>query len=149
MAYYPSSIKNDFTTKVNFVTTVGAADVNDLQGEVTALESYLGTSINVGSGWVGTFDNITTAWPTLKARLANLEYGLNNALNSAVPTGGTAGQTLVKNSSTNYDFAWATSSGTSLPSQTGQSGNYLTTDGTSASWAAVQATFSPFLLIGA
>ena len=149
MAYYPSSIKNDFTTKVNFVTTVGAADVNDLQGEVTALESYLGTSVNVGSGWIGTFDKVTTAWPTLKARLANLEYGLNNALNAAVPAGGTTGQTLVKNSSTNYDFSWATSSGTSLPSQAGQSGNYLTTNGTTASWAAGQTDFSPFLIMGA
>lgn len=35
-----------------------------------------------------------------------------------------------------------------LPSQTGNSGKYLTTDGTTASWATVEAGFNPFLLSG-
>ncbi len=52
-----------------------------------------------------------------------------------VPTGGTTGQVLQKNSSTNYDTSWITFS--SLPSQTGNNGKYLTTDGSTASWATV------------
>jgi len=36
-----------------------------------------------------------------------------------------------------------------LPSQTGNSGKYLTTDGTNASWSSVEAGFNPFLLMGA
>lgn len=36
-----------------------------------------------------------------------------------------------------------------LPSQTGNAGKYLTTDGTTASWAVVEAGFNPFLLMGA
>ena len=45
--------------------------------------------------------------------------------------------------------SWAVVS--QVPSQTGQSGKYLTTDGTSASWEAVQADATPttFLLMGA
>ena len=45
--------------------------------------------------------------------------------------------------------SWAVVS--QVPSQTGQSGKYLTTDGTSASWSAVQADATPttFLLMGA
>lgn len=36
-----------------------------------------------------------------------------------------------------------------LPDQTGNAGTYLTTDGTNASWSAVEAGFNPFLLMGA
>lgn len=36
----------------------------------------------------------------------------------------------------------------SLPSQTGNDGKYLTTDGTNASWATVEAGLNPFLLVG-
>jgi hypothetical protein len=36
-----------------------------------------------------------------------------------------------------------------LPSQSGNTGKYLTTDGTTASWATVEAGFNPFLLMGA
>jgi len=146
--YYPSTIKNDFSTKVNFVTTVEAADVNDLQNEVTAVESYLGTNINVGSGWIGVFDTVTSNWPTLKARLTNIEYGLYDAYIAKAPAGGTTGQVLAKNSNSDYDYSW-TAPGSSLPSQTGQAGNYLTTNGTTASWAPSQGGFNSFLLIGA
>lgn len=36
-----------------------------------------------------------------------------------------------------------------LPSQTGNTGKYLTTDGTTASWAEVNVGFNPFMLMGA
>lgn len=53
-----------------------------------------------------------------------------------VPAGGTTGQLLAKNSNTDYDTEWVdTPDG--LPSQTGNSGKYLTTDGTVASWGTV------------
>ncbi len=42
-----------------------------------------------------------------------------------------------------------TSSVEGLPSQTGNGGKYLTTDGTTASWATVEAGFNPFMLMGA
>jgi hypothetical protein len=62
---YPGAVKV-FTAKVDFADTVLAEHVNSLQDEVNALESTLGTYIKTGSGWNGSFDQITTAWPTLK-----------------------------------------------------------------------------------
>ena len=67
-----------FTTKVDFTDTVLAEHVNSLQNEVTALQENLGTFIKTGSGWVGSFDLVTTNWNTLKDRLANMEYGLKD-----------------------------------------------------------------------
>lgn len=144
-ASYPSSVKS-FTTKTDFSDTVIAEHINSLQDEVTSVESTLGASIKTGSGWVGSFDQVTTSWSTLKDRIANIEYGLNTAYAGKIPTGGSTGQILVKNSSSNYDVSWG-SAGTSLPSQTGNSGKLLTTNGSSASWIDV-ATFHPFLLVG-
>ena len=84
-ASYPSTVKA-FTTKVDFADTVFAAHINDLQDEVNSLESNLGTSIKTGSGWVGSFDLVTTNWNSLKDRIANIEYGLNIAYTARVPT---------------------------------------------------------------
>jgi hypothetical protein len=144
-ASYPSSVKS-FTTKVDFSDTVIAAHVNDLQDEVTAIESTLGSSIKTGSGWVGSFDQVTTSWSSLKDRIANIEYGLNSAYSGKIPTGGTSGQVLTKNSGTNYDVTW-TSVPSTLPSQTGNSTKFLTTNGTSASWVNLD-TLHSFLLAG-
>lgn len=102
-AYYPSSLRNNFSTKVDFVTTVFAEHVNSLQEEVTAIETVIGTTPTASSGWVGTFNTTTTNWPTLKARLNNIEFGLKGAVDGKIPTGGTTGQVLRKTS--NADFA--------------------------------------------
>ena len=147
-ALYPSSVKS-FTTKVDFTDTVLAEHVNSLQDEVRALESTLGTYINVGSGWVGSFDQITTNWNTLKDRLANIEYGLNAVYTERLPSGGTTGQVLVKTSNSDYAVGWST--GNFLPDQADNNGKFLTTDGSNASWATVAQggeTISSFLLAG-
>ena len=147
-ASYPASVKT-FTTKVDFADTVLAEHVNSLQDEVNSLEANLGTYIKTGSGWVGSFDTITTNWNTLKDRLANIEYGLNISYSAKLPTGGSTGQVLVKSSSSDYEVEWSTFDG--LPSQTGNDGKYLTTDGSTASWAPASATgeaISSFLLAG-
>jgi hypothetical protein len=115
---------------------------------VNSLQANLGTFIKTGSGWVGEFDQITTAWDSLKDRLANIEYGLADVWN-AVPVGGTTGQVLTKTSGTNYATEWSTID--ALPSQSGNDGRYLTTDGSTASWQVVATgadAFSQFLLAG-
>ena len=145
-AYYPTNVKT-FTTKADYTTTILAEHVNSLQDEVTALETYLGTYPYVSSGWVGAFDETTVNWPSLKERLANIEYGIHTR---GIPSGGTSGQVLLKNSSTDYDAVWTTTS--FLPAQTGNAGKYLTTDGSNPSWALAAATgemISSLLLIGA
>lgn len=147
-AQYPAAVKS-FTTKVDFTDTVLAEHVNTLQDEVAALQSYIGTYINVGSGWVGEFDQLTTEWDSLKDRLANIEYGLNLVYTERLPLGGTTGQVLVKASNDNYDTEWSTFDG--LPSQSGNAGKYLITDGSTASWATANTqsdNFSQFLLSG-
>jgi hypothetical protein len=147
-AAYPSTVKS-FTTKVDFTDTVLAEHVNSLQDEVRSLETNLGTSIATGSGWVGSFDQVTINWNTVKDRIANIEYGLNVAYTAKLPTGGTTGQVLVKSSGSDYDTGWV--DGNFLPSQSGNNGKYLTTDGSTASWATVAQggeTISSFLLAG-
>ena len=79
-AAYPATVKS-FTTKVDFSDTVLAEHVNSLQDEVNSLQANIGTFIKTGSGWVGAFDQVTTAWNTLKDRLANIEYGLGEVYN--------------------------------------------------------------------
>ena len=86
-ASYPASVKS-FTTKVDFTDTVLAEHVNSLQDEVNSLQANLGTFIKTGSGWVGEFDVVTTAWNTLKDRLANMEYGIKDVYDDYVSRSG-------------------------------------------------------------
>jgi hypothetical protein len=147
-AAYPTTVKS-FTTKVDFTDTVLAAHVNNLQEEVVAVQTELGTDVAVGSGWIGVFDSITTNWNTLKDRLANMEYGIQGALDASIPTGGSTGQVLTKTSNSNYAVAWQTID--ALPSQSGNAGKYLTTNGITATWANLATNaddFSQFLLAG-
>jgi hypothetical protein len=146
-ASYPAAVKS-FVTKVDFADTILAEHVNSLQEEVNSLQANLGTFIKTGSGWVGSFDQVTTAWDSLKDRLANIEYGLADVWN-AVPVGGATGQVLTKTSGTDYATEWSTID--ALPSQSGNDGRYLTTDGSTASWQVVATgadAFSQFLLAG-
>lgn len=137
---YPEQVRAFGNDVVNFTDTILAEHVNYLRAEVNSIETVLGTYLTLSSGWVGSFTepNISYTWDSLKDRLANIEYGLHTAYAAKTPTGGTTGQVLVKNSSTNYDFSWTTFTG--LPSQSGNSGKYLTTDGTNASWGTVSAS---------
>lgn len=61
-----------------------------------------------------------------------------------VPTGGTTGQVLAKVNGTDYNTQWVTpnAGGSSLPTQTGNAGRVLTTDGTTASWTSSGASLT-------
>lgn len=135
--YYPASVVSYGADVVDFSSTVLAAHINTLRAEVSSVESVLGTYVTLSSGWVGSFTqpSISYTWGTLKDRINNIEYGLNAVYNAMVPTGGTSGQVLVKNSGTDYDFSWTTAN--FLPSQGSNNGKFLTTNGTAASWAAI------------
>ncbi len=63
---------------------------------------------------------------------------------------GTNGYLLTSNSSATNGIEWAAAP-VSLPSQTGNTGKYLTTDGSTASWATIVTDPSPtaFMLMGA
>jgi hypothetical protein len=134
---YPGAVRNFGSDVVNFTTTILAEHVNYLRAEVNSVETVLGTYLNLSSGWSGSFTEptISYTWDSLKDRLANIEYGLHTAYAAKTPTGGTSGQVLQKNSSSNYDFSWVTFNG--LPTQTSQTGKFLTTDGSAASWSTI------------
>lgn len=136
-AQYPGAVKS-FVSKTDLIDTVYAEHVNSLQDEVNSIEATLGTSIKTGSGWVGAFDQVTTSWNTLKDRIANIEYGLAVSYTAKVPTGGSTNQVLTKSSGSDYALSWTTIN--ALPSQGSNSGKYLTTNGSSASWATLPAT---------
>lgn len=62
----------------------------------------------------------------------------NNLNGVGVPSGGTTNQLLKKTSDTDFQIGW-TDAPTELPSQTSNSGKFLTTNGSSPSWATVDA----------
>lgn len=134
---YPTGTKNFGSDVLNFSDTVFAEHVNTLRAEVVSIEDTLGSYLTLSSGWVGSFTRpvISYTWSDLKTRLANIEYGLSDAYNAKTPSGGTSGQVLAKTSSSDYDFTWVTVS--TVPSQTGNSGKFLTTNGSSASWSSI------------
>jgi hypothetical protein len=108
-AYYPSNIKNDFNPHVDFTETVISAHVNDLQNEVTAIETTLGTYPLTSSGWSTTgFDTSTTTWSTVKDRLNNIEVGIANtraqvsAISAETLSGTTLKSTITGSSLTSF-----------------------------------------------
>jgi hypothetical protein len=68
-------------------------------------------------------------------------YATTTALNNLIPT--QTGQTGKYLTTNGSALSWATvSAGSSLPTQTGQTGKYLTTDGTTSSWAVVASAYT-------
>ena len=80
-------------------------------------------------------------WVTLGASpVTDFKILGSNTVGWIPPTAdGSPNQFLTTDGSGNLD--WASASGDELPSQTGHSGKYLTTNGTSASWASTSAAF--------
>ena len=76
-ASYPSAVR-PFTTKVNVLDIVDAADPNSLQEEVVAIESTIGLNpaLSTSPSASGTFVTTSTQYATLVQRLANIETGI-------------------------------------------------------------------------
>ena len=86
MASYPTSVKS-FTTKNNGPgNTIDASHINDLQSEVTAIETDLIAGLPVGRGGIGV--TTLTAFGVL---IGNGSSGVT------ATAAGTAGQVLVSN----------------------------------------------------
>jgi len=96
-AVYPTSVKT-FVPKVDNVSPVIAADVNLAYLEISAIETTLGVTPTTVSSWSGTLDQSTTVWPSVAARIANIEKGLNTAFNDRVRS--TGGSTIASSSTT-------------------------------------------------
>jgi hypothetical protein len=92
-ANYPSNALTFGTLRVDLSDTVKAEDVNSLYREVLAISTDLGagsmgsgtTGLRYSAAWgVGAFDNTTTSWSGLHARLQNIENGLHRTYNFSV-----------------------------------------------------------------
>lgn len=104
----------------------------------------------------GSYNDLSNK-PTIPAAQVNSDWnassGVAEILNKpTIPTvndstitftqGGTTKGTITLNQSSNSTIALDAGGGDSLPSQTGNAGKFLTTDGTDASWAEVQGSSS-------
>ena len=146
----------DAATK-NYIDTVVLAPSN-LTGVITSVGNVTSTGAQTGTG--NTFVMQTS--PTLTT--PNLGVATATSINgTTIPSS----ETLVTTTSTAYIVPsqggnagkYLTTNGTTsswasvdaLPSQTGNSGKYLTTNGTTASWAAITTDPTPsvFMLMGA
>ena len=95
---------------------------------------------------IGYLDGVSSAIQTqLNARISKTDISAKGAILVGTGAGtyssqtvGTDGQVLTANSAQADGVEWTTLS--ALPSQTGNSGKYLTTNGSAASWATVNAT---------
>lgn len=96
-AVYPTSVKT-FVPKVDNVSPVIASDVNLAYLEISAIETTLGVTPTTVSSWSGTLDQSTTVWPSVAARIANIEKGLNTAFNDRVKS--TGGSTIASSGTT-------------------------------------------------
>jgi len=102
------------------------------------------TSTSAGQLWFDTSLNVLKirneadgAWVTLGASpVTDFKILGSNTVGWIPPTAdGSPNQFLTTDGSGNLD--WASAAGNELPSQTGHSGKYLTTNGTSASWGTI------------
>lgn len=113
------------------------------------------STVNFSEGGL-TYSSIVVGGATIGS-VTNTEIGYLSGVTSAIQTQLDA--KAVYPSQTSNSGKYLTTNGTAtswatvdaLPSQSGQSGNYLTTNGTSASWAAITTDPNPqiFMLMGA
>jgi len=75
MTTFPGAIVSFGQNHVDYSDTIYAAHVNNLQDEVVAIETKLGTAL-VTSTWSGTPSEVTTTWTNVAERINNIEIGL-------------------------------------------------------------------------
>lgn len=95
-ASYPTTVKN-WTALVDLDSVVVAADPNTAYSEIIAIESTLGVSPTVSATWgaTSTLDIVTTSWPTVAARIQNIENGLYGVSDDYVSRTSVAGHNTI------------------------------------------------------
>ena len=140
---------NGYVLSVNSATATGLEWSPANAGDITGVTAGTGLT---GGGTSGTVTlNLDTS-AVIQPTVFNAKGDILSASANDTPvilTVGTNGQYLKADSATTSGLAWSTVD--ALPSQTGNTGKYLTTNGTTASWAAIitDPTPSVFMLMGA
>ena len=126
VAVYPTSVRN-YTAQQDLVNTIIADNVNSLQEEVKKIEEVIGSAATsqspLTSTWSGSFSQATT-WGTLYDRIANIESGLISGVTGLLPT-------IVRG-----DLIIGSGASTISRLALGATGTVLTSNGTTATWAA-------------
>lgn len=74
-ADYPAGTK-PFQNKTDYTQIIVAEHINSLQDEVIAIENYVGSMPHISGAYSGGFDEVTTTWSSLAARVSNIEKGI-------------------------------------------------------------------------
>ena len=146
----------------NFATTItnSLASKQPLDADLTAIAGLSGTSGLLKKTAADTWSldtntyltgnqNITISGDATGSGTTSISLTLANSGVSANTYGSSTAIPVITVNAKGIITGVTTSSVEGLPSQTGNSGKYLTTDGTTASWSSVEAGFNPFMLMGA
>lgn len=102
MASYPTSVVV-FSTHTNITEIIDASHPNNIQDEVTAIESTLGTEprLSTAPSPSGTFNASAVTYSTVKDRLANIETGVvSDAHSQYLRKAGDSANIVIPNSAT-------------------------------------------------
>jgi hypothetical protein len=121
----------ELTNGAGYITGVSFADVT---GKPTTTAGY-----GITDAFSGSYTDLTNKPTLFSGSYTDLtnKPTIPSALTDLSISDGTSGQVLTTDGAGGFTFTTVSGGGTSLPSQTGESGKYLTTDGTNLSWATV------------
>jgi len=141
---------NGYILSVNSATATGLQWIANDTGDITAVSAGTGITVTSSTGPIPTvsLDTTVVVQPSAYSAKGVILVGTGTGTYTA-QTVGTNGQYLQADSTQADGVKWATVD--ALPSQTGNSGKYLTTNGTTASWSTIvtDPTPSVFMLMGA
>jgi hypothetical protein len=143
----------DITAVTAGTGLTGGGTTGSVTLDLNTTSIYVVPSQTSQSGKYLTTNGTTSSWATT---VVPADYSAKGVILVGTGTGtyaaqtiGTNGQVLTANSAQADGVEWTTVN--ALPSQTGNNGRYLTTNGSTASWAAIVTDPTPsiFMLMGA